>query len=315
MVTSRPVTAVTADNARGSLVYALPKTLITVTVMPPGAGPANVEVTPKVVADPTQVYVLDYTPSPFSNDDLMVTVGGRDDATVKGLNATAEDQTQAILTEAARSAGRVLNQFSAASQPAAEPQPLLQREVDPHDPWMMDALRADLARFGLDIRCWPHCPPPSLPAEDTAPGLFMRAQVPVQLAVCRGSCDTVAAPERLVTVPSYNASPIFRFPVRRSGFVTRTTSITVKTDDQGKLVRTIEVAKPSQAVAVAQTPGAVVGSFFQGIGDAATGRKELMEQQTALVTAQTGLMTAQMQQWDAEAALRTAMEQAGGASQ
>ena len=92
------------------------------------------------------------------------------------------------------------------------------------------------------------------------------AQIPLELAVCRGSCDAGIPPERIVSIPSYNASPIYRFPVRRSGFVTRTTTITFapKSDKEpNTILQTITVNKPSEALAVAQTPGAVIGSFFE----------------------------------------------------
>ena len=73
MVTTRPVESITPDDARGSMVYALPKTLVSIKVKQSSdPGPADVTLTPKVVADPVQVYVLDYTPNPLSSDNIII---------------------------------------------------------------------------------------------------------------------------------------------------------------------------------------------------------------------------------------------------
>jgi hypothetical protein len=294
MVTSRPVDSIGPGNDTGIVAYSLPKTLVKLTVRDEaGVRPTEVVVASQPAPDPVHTYVLDYKPNAFSDDTLTIDLAPGSPF-ISSINGESVDRITETLQAAAESAARIgVLQFSAVPGQARQ----LSFSFDPHDPAQLDAVRAELARrVGLDIDCRPACPPPTPRAAAAADGVYARGTIPVQLAICEGSCSAATAPGRIVTVASYNASPLIQLPVRRTAFSDRTTQLTF---DQGT-VSSVHHVKPSEALEVVKVPGLVVGSVFTGLGSAVsnrsgvlTARTQELEQQTALTNALTARLNKQ----------------------
>jgi len=219
--------------------------------------------------------------SPLSHDDIKVEFS---DGLLTKVTSVLRDETASVVEEVAKLAVK-LRDGAAAQDPA------LNLSFDPFD--YNEAVRAnhDLRQFDICVEVevapglWsPGCGSWSRGQAYTsgvtlatslrgkvAPGIYYRQPESLMVHVVKKG-KTV----RLASMPFANGSPIFRLDIRRSIFVERTTTI----DFVNGSLKSVDVNKPSEALAVAQFPAKIVEVFANAVtGGTAKARSTVLEAQ------------------------------------
>lgn len=276
--------------------YFLPKHVVNVLVeitwdrTKPGAKSYSLTTTTVAMPDPRQMNQVGFALSPFSDDEIKVTYTSS--GLLDAVSATATDRSGDILKRAAETAAllragttvtgnAVKSSHTIQFDPYDDLQtrnanarlrdltqsPMTCVEVERHPgEWTQDCPR------GLSIAATPtdgaEADPPNFEVSDKArrPGLYFRRPMPRMVhVVLRGK--TLEMRQMMFA----NNTPIYRVDIKRTAFVARKTELDF---DNGDLL-SVSVSKPSEALAVATLPVAIVDAYFGQVVEIFTRRKDV----------------------------------------
>jgi len=300
MVDSYSVDQKKVKPSQAAGTYFLAKQLVDVTVKKIVTGDkTSYSITTATVSVPDNRYTMQvgFALSPLSNDDIKVIY---DKGLLKQVSAIADDRTTDVVLAIAKDL-TLLRNATAAPAPT---ETIMRFQFDPYNAAQAAAVNRQIAKSvgGTESSCveveihpgvWsPGCgnhsmalgasvaldtDPPNYEAAPFTrkPGIYYRRGMPRTVhTMLRGK--EVETRQMLFA----NDGPIYRVDVKRTMFVKRETVIDF-TD--GELV-SVSVKKPSEAVAVATLPVAVVDAYVGGVVDAFTRRQKVQEARATYYT-------------------------------
>lgn len=280
-IVSAPLNQHSDTPVKATEVYALPKTMVGLRV--DGNNITNVSVGVFTVPDRQHTYAARISESILSQDNFVFE--NDEFGQLKTLNATLTDKTTDAFKALAESAGRFGGLELSGKNELSEFKVIF----DPHTNEGMEQARSALKAGGrnLDIECL-DCAPPTPAARGPMSGIVGRAKSQIRLKICDGPC-TGNGDFIVKSIGSFNASPLFVVPVRRSGFGARKTKLTFS--EHGFIKS--EVEKPSELVGLFELPGELVGALAGGVTKAFQDESGNVDAETALLKSRTALIEAE----------------------
>ncbi|MBX9458840.1 MAG: hypothetical protein KL863_23940 [Rhizobium sp.] len=279
--------------------YFLPKHVVNVVVevtwdrtKPAATRTYSLTTTTVAMPDPRQLKQVGFALSPFSDDEIKVTYTAS--GLLDAVSATATDRTGDILTRVAETAALLRAGTTVAGNTVKSSHTI---QFDPYDDLQTrhaNARLRDLTQSPstcIEIERHPgdwtqDCPrglsiatpssdqaepdPPNFEVSDSArkPGIYFRRPMPRMVhVVLRGK--TLEMRQMMFA----NNTPIYRVDIKRTAFVARKTELDF---DNGDLL-SVSVTKPSEALAVATLPVAIVDAYFGQVVDMILRRKNVQD--------------------------------------
>lgn len=300
--------------------YCLPKTVLSVDVIPTGAATeqasgtnaTDVDVqgtliilTPQIIPDLSETYSLNYNESIFANDDVTVSYLKNQfgSCILSKITSSNEDKSGEIAEKLASLALRVATGVPTAGPTIAAKGPTTKRPVQRvqmvldggndrfrhAEAQLNSVLRAAGYDFSVSINPigkWPATPPGEPRVGTPLDGIVFRTPQPFMFTVERNGLTLAQA-----IFYSETGSPLEFLPIRRSAFVKRVTTI----DFTNGFPDSIETKKPSQMSAFMNVPLDIVNAVLSAPGQLLTVRVQNAQNQSQLLQSQAAVLDNQKQ--------------------
>lgn len=281
MVTSSHLPTGVPSRSTSAAYYFLPKADLHVQLKRAGNGVQLAYLDDMhLVPDESQLYVLNYNPSPLSDDSVDVQLGTN--GLLQKIESSAEDKTGAIilkLVEAGKEA------FKAAALVGGVGIGEGDFIFAPEDVEHVNQEVANLSRgASLRIEISPPVPQGAVSGvQECEGGVCFRPLVAHRVSFV---ANGVPVESHVILIP--NGAPILSLPIRRAAFVKKVTNITF----EDGILKEVHLEKPSEALGFMDIPVGIAKAISSVPGELLQLKVDYVKQDTALLQEQKNALDA-----------------------